>query len=130
MNLDFKNMEKFIVHDRNFVPTIFSFLMVTLIFLNLSMVNRVELGFIASVTYFFINGVFLGSTFFSEEIIVLRIALGVLLLVALLGLVGWLVMIIYNLDILRSVLVLYTVAGTCTLANRLNRLRTRRKGNE
>ena len=122
-SFDFKGLERSIVHDRKFISTVFSFLVVGLIFLNLSSFNSIILGVVSSIVYFLINGTFLGSVFFSEEGVALRLTLGVLLLVALLGLVGWLVMIIYNLDILRSVLVLFIVTAFCSLMNRVNMLK-------
>ena len=123
ISLNFVDFENLVSRDERFVFTIVSFVVIGIIFLNLTFVGSVVVGFVASVCYFLVNGIFLGSAFFAEESVMLRIILGSLVLIAFLGFVGWLVMIIYNLDILRSVLVLCVVAILSSLTNRLKKRR-------
>jgi len=68
--------------------------------------------------FFWINGIFLAHAFFEKEDTFFRLMFGVLLLIMLLGFVGWLIMIIYNLDVPSFTLVLLIVA---TLSSSLNR---------
>jgi hypothetical protein len=81
------------------------------------------IGFAASVIYFLINAVFLENAFFEKEDTFFRLMLGILLLIVFLGLVGWLTLIIYNLDATRVTLVLLVVATFSSLLNRRMRHR-------
>jgi hypothetical protein len=76
------------------------------------------IGFIAFITYFLINTVFLGNALFPEERTFFRLTFGLLSLIMIIGSVGWLIMIIYDLDLMRAILVL-TIATT--LSSMLNR---------
>jgi len=76
------------------------------------------LGIVASVLYFLINGVFLGHVFFEKEVTLFRLIFGILLLIMLLGFVGLLAVIIYNLDVIRFTLVLFIAATLSSLLNR------------
>jgi len=114
----YRKLEELIVRDHNFVFTIFSFLLILIIYLNVSFTSSLIIGTAASVVFFVINGIFLGHVFFEKEAPLFRLMFGILLLIMLLGFVGWLAVIIYNLDIIRLTLVLFIVTTLSSLINR------------
>lgn len=116
--LTFNIAEKSIVRDRSFVYTITSYSVIVAIFVNLSSLRSPFVGFMAFAIYFVINAVFLGNALFEKEKAFFRLLFGVLVLIMLLGSVGWLIMIIYNLDIAMFTLVLII---TTTLSSFFNR---------
>jgi len=116
--LRFDSVEKSLVKDRNFVYTIFLYFVILVIFINLDTFQSPLVGLIASLIYFLVNAVFLGNAFFEKENAFFRLMFGILLLTMLLGLVGWLVLIMYNLDVIRCALVLGVVATFSSLLNR------------
>lgn len=122
-SLRLEEIEESVAQDKKLVFTIISYLAILAVFINLNSVKSPLIGLIASTFFLVINAVFLGRTFFEKDILFLRFAFGVLLLVMLLGFVGWLIMIIYNLDIIEFTLVLVV---TTTLSSLLNR-RTKHK---
>jgi len=111
-------LEKGITRDEKLLSTLASYVLILAIYVNLNAFKSPVLGLVASVLYFLINGIFLGHAFFEKEDAFFRLMFGVLLLVMLLGFVGWLAVIIYNLDVLRFTLVLFVVATLSTLLNR------------
>lgn len=117
-------IEELIVRDNKLLSTTVSFFMILLIFINLnfnfsSFIDTV-IGVIASAVYFLINGCFLGCAFFENEDLFLRFMLGYMLLITCLALVAWVVLIVYNLNIVGSILVLCIV---CSLSSFLNKKR-------
>lgn len=116
--LRFADIERSVMQDRNFLFTIVSYSVIFAIFLNLNSIQSPLIGFMASVIYFLIDAVFLGNAFFKKEDTFFRLTLGILLLAVLLGFVGWLTLIIYNLDATRVTLVLLVVATFSSLFNR------------
>jgi len=114
----YRKLEELIVRDHNFIFTVFSFLLILIIYLNVSFTSSLIIGTAASLAFFMINGMFLGHTFFEKEAPLFRLMLGILLLIMLLGFVGWLAVIIYNLDIIRLTLVLIIVTTLSSLINR------------
>jgi hypothetical protein len=76
------------------------------------------LGSFALILYFLVNGVFLGHAFFVRAPLFLRMTFGTLVLIMLLGFLGWAIMITYNLDALRVTLVLLAATTVSSLANR------------
>jgi len=98
--------------------TIISYVVALTIFINLSALQSPIFGLPASAIYFLINGVFLGHAFFKKEDAFFRITLGILLLIMFLGFIGWLTIIIYNLDVIRFTLVLFIVATLSSLINK------------
>lgn len=114
----YRKLEESIVHDHNFIFTIFSFLLILIIYLNLSFTSSPIIGTAASLAYFMINGIFLGHAFFEKEAPFFRLMFGTLLLIMLLGFVGWLAVIIYNLDVTRFTLVLFIAATLSSLLNK------------
>jgi len=98
------NMPKLIVRYADFFLLALSFLMVIVIFFNYRTFRLSVVGVAASVVYIFINGDFIGRKFFREE--KLRLPLGILLLVVLMGLLGWVFIVFYRLRITEVVAVL------------------------
>jgi hypothetical protein len=115
----YKKLEELIVRDHNFIFTIFSFFLILIIYLNLSFTSSPVIGTAASLAFFMINGIFLGRAFFEKEAPFFRLMFGALLLIMLLGFVGWLAVIIYNLDVIRFTLVLFIAATLSSLLNRM-----------
>jgi len=114
----FDRLEKTIAHDKRLLFTLCSFALTLGIYINLSFFQSPVIGVVASILYFIINGVFLGHAFFEKETAFFRLMFGTLLLVMLLGFVGWLAVIIYNLDVTRFTLVLLITATLSSLLNR------------
>jgi len=119
-----KKVEELIVRDEKFLFTTISCLMILIISLNSIFSLSVALGIIASLIFFLINILFLGHTLFEKEIPFLRLILGSLMLLLFLGIIGWVILIIYNLDIIRVTIALCVLAG---LSSTMNRLKTRRE---
>jgi len=117
----FENLERVIAEDRHFVFTLALFVAVLVVFLNQVLNLSVVVGAVASVFYFLVGVVFLGRAFFEDEVVLVRFLLGGLVLLVFLGLVGWVVMIVYSLDVWMSALVLCAVAACCSLLNRVRR---------
>lgn len=111
-------LEKLIAHDYKLLFTLTSYVLILAIYMNLTTFQFSVLGIVASFLYFLINGIFLGHAFFEKEEAFFRLMLGFLLLAMLLGFVGWLAVIIYNLDVARFTSVLFVVATICSLINR------------
>jgi len=117
-----------IARNTKLVFTIISYIIVLTIFINLSATRLPLIGMVASLIYFLINGTILGHALFEKEGSLLRFILGNLLLIMLIGLIGWMVMIAFNLDILRSVIVL-SIVTTLTLFIGMVRKRVPQKFN-
>jgi len=114
----FDKIEQRITRDENMLFTLVSYIVVLTIFINLSEFQSSILGLPASAIYFLINGIFLGHVFFEKEATFFRLMYGLLLLIMLLGFVGWLAVIIYNLDVVRFTLVLFIATTLSSLLNR------------
>jgi len=117
-NFRFDRIEQRITRDEKLLFTMISYVVILIIFINLSEFQSPVLGLLASAIYFLINGIFLGHTFFEKETAFFRLMFGFLFLVMLLGFVGWLAVVIYNLDVIRFTLVLLVVATLSSLLNR------------
>jgi len=116
-DFNFLKLERLIVRDGKLLFTTFSYVMILLIFINLNFILSPAIGIPASIVYFLINGMFLGHSLFENQDIFLRFLLGSLLLVVFLGIAAWAVMIIYNLDVIRSIIVLCIVTTLCSVLN-------------
>lgn len=114
----FHKVEQRITRDKKLLFTIISYVVILTIFINLNQFQSPVLGLLASAIYFLINGIFLGHAFFKKETTFFRLMFGLLLLIMLLGFVGWLAVIIYNLDVTRFTLVLLIVATLSSLLNK------------
>ena len=114
----FDKIEQRITRDEKLLFTMISYFVILIIFINLSQFQSPILGLLASAIYFLINGIFLGHAFFKKETAFFRLILGLLLLVMLLGFVGWLAVVIYNLDVIMFTLVLFVAATLSSLLNK------------
>jgi len=114
-----KKVEELIVRDEKLLFTAVSYIMIFIIYLNSSLFLSVSLGIIASLIFFLINCLFLGHTFFEKEVPSLRLMLGSLMLLLFLGVIGWGILIVHSLDIIRSTVVLCILAGLSSIMNRL-----------
>jgi len=110
-------LQELIVSDRKLLFTTVSYIMILIIFINLNFTLSPVIGTLASIVYFLINGVFLGHIFKKQDFF-FRFMLGNLLLIVFLASVAWAVMIIYNLDTIRSTLVLCIVTAACSFLNK------------
>ena len=110
-------LEKLIINDQKLLFTMTSYVLILAIYINLSAFQSWVLGSVASIMYFLINGIFLGNAFFKKEDAFFRLMFGVLLLIMVLGFIGWLAVISYNLDVFRFTLVLFVVATFSSLLN-------------
>ena len=115
---DLDYAEESITRDAKSFSTIASYVAIATIYINLSQLKFPIVGIVASAIYSLVNGAFLGRAFFREEKSFLRLLLGLLLLVILLGLVGWVTLAVYNLDEVRILLVLLIVATGSSILNR------------
>ena len=115
----FERIQQLIARDERHLFTFISFMLVFAFFLNLSLVRSLGVGIVTSAFFFLINGTFLGHALFEEESQLLRLALGNLLLIVLLGLSSCFIMIIYNLDIPQSATALVIVSIISSSLNKL-----------
>ena len=104
--IQFEKIEEIVVRDDRLLCTMFSYAMIALMFVNISLFHLSVIGITASFLYFLINAIFLGNAFFQKEDRFMRFMLGSLLLIVFLGVAGWVVMMIFNLDTIRSTIVL------------------------
>lgn len=119
MKFDLTTYARAILHDQNVRCTLFSYAMVFLIFINISVVHSPVMGIAASSVYFLINANFLGNAFFEKKFHFFRFMLGSLLLIVFLGLTSLVVMMIYNLDAVRSTIVLCTVTTLSSFMSKM-----------
>lgn len=117
-SLQLSKAETLVAKDQKLVFTLTSYVLILIIYVNLNILKSSVLGLAASLSYFLINGIFLGRAFFEKEDTFFRLTLGILLLIMLLAFVGWLFVIVYNLDVFRFTLVLFIVATLSSLLNR------------
>lgn len=115
----FEKLEKFVLRDPRLSFTIICYLVIMVIAINVTFVNSVLIGIPATIIYFMINGIFLGNAFFEKEDPFLKFVLGGLLLIVFLGVISWIVMMIYNLDAVRSAIVLCIVATLSSLMSKV-----------
>lgn len=114
----FLKLQELIVRDVKLLFTTISYVMILIIFINLNYTLSRVIGIPASIIYFLINGIFLGHSFFEKQDHFPRFMLGNLLLIVFLGAVAWVVMIIHNLDVIRSAIVLFIVTTLCSVLNK------------
>ena len=118
VSLKLHELEKLIVEDAKLRFTLTSYFLILIFYVNLNLTKSFIAGVLSFIFYFLINGTFLAHVFFENETIFSRLAFGALLLIMLLGFVGWLVMIIYNLG---AELFSMTLLVTTTISSLLNR---------
>jgi len=112
-------LESRITLDRFLIFTLISYVAVAAIFVNMAILKLPALGLIATTIYFLINGVFLGNAFFAKENSLLRLMLGILLLVMLLGLIDWVVIIVASLNTLMLTLALVIASTASSVLKRM-----------
>jgi hypothetical protein len=125
--LRLENVEEFIVRDEKVLFTIVSFAMALIIFLNQVIIHSIIFGITSSLIFILLNAVFLGRVFFENETPLLRLVLGGLFLLLFLGIVGWIVMFLYNIDITGSTLTLCVTAALCSVMNRIKTKRLKQE---
>jgi len=125
--LRLENIEEFIVRDKNFLFTIVSFATVLIVFLNQVVVHSIIVGITSSLLFILLNAIFLGYVFFENEIPLLRLVLGALFFLLTIGVVGWITMIVYNIDIAGSTTALCITAALCSAMNRKKAKRLKRE---
>lgn len=119
--IKFENAEKIITQDKNFAFSFISLATILIIYQNQTFTTSTLIGATASVVFISINAIFLGKTFFEGETLFIRFTLGILILLLLLGLTGWVTLIIYNLDLLNVSIALCVLSILCSSINRLKK---------
>ena len=114
----FVSLYEVIARDKMFAFTLLSYITIAAIFVNISFINSPMIGIVASVIYFLITATFFGHAIFESETLFMKFMLGILLSIVILGLVAWAVMILYNLDNVRSAIVLLITASFASFLNR------------
>ena len=117
----FQEVEDVIVKDSKLLFTQLSLLSVLFAFVNMVFFKSVVLGIAASLVYFLINTIFLGNAFLEKEAALSRCVLGSFLLIAFLGLISLVVMMIYNLDAIRSAIVLCIVTTLSSFLSKMTK---------
>lgn len=112
-----------VVRDKRLVFTLTSYFMSLVILVNLLFTRWFVIGATASLIFFVINAIFLGHAIFVKEDVLSMVLLGSLLLFSLLGLVSWMVLLIYNLDVVRVVTVLLIVTTVSSLMSKMTKRR-------
>lgn len=111
-------LERRITRDEKLGFTLLAYVAALTIFFNLRTLQSPALGLLGSAVYFLVNGIFLGHAFFGKEAPFFKLVLGILLLLVLLGCIGWLAVIIYNLNMVMTTLVLLAASTISSLLNR------------
>lgn len=114
-------LKKMLMKHRHKVPVILSFFMIVMIFINSLLFNSPFIGVPASIVYFLINGHFLGGTFFKESR--LSLPLGILLLTVLLGIFGWVFMIMYRLSTIEVTITLCIASCFSLIVSKYERMK-------
>lgn len=117
-NSQISKLQELIVRDSKLFFTTTSYIMILTIFMSLNFAPSPVIGTLASIVYFLINGMFLGHVFFEKHDLFLRFMLGNILLILFLASVAWAVMIIHNLDTIRSAFALCIVTAVCSFLNK------------
>jgi len=116
--LELIRLERTITRDKNLRYSLFSYLLAAMILLNLFFFQSPIIGISASLIYVFINAFFLGHVLFRSQEPFFRLILGSLVFLMLLGFVGWLVLTVYDLDVMALFVVLLIAATVSSLMNR------------
>ena len=118
MSLQLGKLETLIAQDSKLLFTLTSYVLISMIYANVSILQSSILGIVASSSYVLINATFLGRAFFGREAAFFRFMLGLLSLVMLIGFIAWLALIIHSLNLTWFTLVLFLVATLSSLLNR------------
>lgn len=98
------NLKKMMMEHRDFVYITLSFIAILTIFVNSLIFRSVLMGAPASLVYILINGNLMSRVFDKE--LKLRLPLGILLLIAILGIFGWAFMVLRALGVMEVTAVL------------------------
>jgi hypothetical protein len=101
--------DKLVVKNRKML-LVTSFLTILLMSINATFIGHTSIGSIAISVYFLINGLFWGNLFFKDQNSLLKLAMGSLLVTIYIALMGWLILIIHNLNIVNTILTFFIVA--------------------
>lgn len=117
-NSGLTDMTRLITQEKIFAFTLILYGTVALIFLNLNMVRSPILGTSASILYLLISSIMIGHALFRNENFFTKLLLGSLIITMTLGMVGWIVMILHNLDNTRTAVVLFVTASLASILNK------------
>lgn len=95
----------FRVEDKKFLFSVLAFA-IALIIVNQFTIKSMVLGICGSVTYFLIGGYITGHYLLKEEQLMICVSLGALVLLALMGLVGWVFIIFRGLGVIEMTAIL------------------------
>lgn len=110
-----------IAQDRKLLWTVAVYVDVFLVFINISIANSFGLGLALSSVFFLVNSVFLGDTFFRGEELFLKFSLGGVVLVTMIGLLGWGILIVLSLDATGVTILLSVIGALSSIANKVSR---------
>ena len=113
-----EQVEDLIVRDAKFLVTAVSVLLVLIIYVNQILVHSLVVGVTASLIFLSLNTIILGKTFFKSESAFVRIVFGSFVLLLIVGVIGWITLIIHNLDVHRTSVALLIVAMLCSVINK------------
>ncbi len=112
------HLTRLITQERILFFTIILFGLVAAIFLNLNMVRSPILGTSASILYLLISSIMIGQALFRNENFFTKLLLGSLIVLITLGMVGWIVLILHNLDNTRTTVVLFVTASLASIVSK------------
>lgn len=118
INHPFENLTQLITQDKKFSFTILSYISILTILANLNLTPTPIIGIPATIIYFFINSTFIGNALFQNEKLLIKLLLGNLLLIVFLTLTGLAIMILHNLDNVRTGIVLSIVVFLASTLNK------------
>lgn len=95
----------FRIEDRKFLFSLLA-LAIALIVVNQFTIKSMVLGVCGSVTYFLIGGYLTGRYLLKEEQLMISVSLGALVLLALMGLAGWIFIIFRGLGVIEMAVIL------------------------
>lgn len=122
-----ETVEELILRDEKFLFTILSLVMALIASLNSAFILSTAIGITTSMVYLLINTVFLGHALFEKETALVRLLLGNLFFLLLLGIIGWATLTIYKLDVAAIAIVLCILTG---LSSAMNRTKTKQMNRE
>jgi hypothetical protein len=112
------NLTQLIIEDKKLFFTILSYMSILIIFINSNLTLSSIIGITASIVYFLINATFIGNALFQSENSVVKFLLGNLIFIVILSLIGLTVLILHNIDNLRTTIVLSAATFLASILNR------------
>jgi len=111
-------LESCIRRDRFFFFSLLSYGATAAIFVNTAILGSTALGLLSTLAYLLINAVFLGTAFFAKEDGFFRLTLGILLLIMLLGFIGWIMIVLYTFNAVTLTMALVIVTTISSVLKR------------